>query len=187
MKRFPSAEQIRQRVADRAFGQRLIVNVHRSLVAEAIVAAALEPNWRWCSADYASRDFDRADGVRLEVKQSAARQSWTTDQPSACSFDIASRSGRYEEGTRWIDSPGRNADIYVFAHHPLFGDEADHCDPAQWQFYVVPTGSLPEGKRIGLGRLRALTLPVNFAELRERVDAAATALNWSHPGEGRDP
>lgn len=125
-----AVERIKAKAADAAFGRPLVNNVLRGLLVEAIVAEALGDEWTWCAAGYASWDFENADGVRLEVKQSAARQSWASAQPSVCSFDIAPRKGRWESGI-WIAEPGRAASIYVFAHHPLNGDDADHRDPAQ--------------------------------------------------------
>ncbi|MES2444340.1 MAG: hypothetical protein V4574_16045 [Pseudomonadota bacterium] len=147
----------------------------RGLVSEAIVAAALEPVWRWCSADYSSWDFDRADGVRLEVKQSAVRQTWASASaaPSKTSFDIAARKGRWE-GALWIEEPGRHAQIYVFAHHPIGDDGADHCDPAQWEFFVVRASDLPPTKRIATAALRLIAAPCHFNGLARTVaDCAA--------------
>lgn len=171
----PSADDIQRKVAAAAFGRPLITNVHRGMVAEAIVAAALEPEWRWCSEDYSSWDFERADGAKLEVKQSAARQSWAAAdaKPSACSFDIANRTGRWENGVEWIAEPGRSADTYVFAHHPVADATADHRDPAQWRFYVVATQQLPNIRRLSLARLKSLRGACTFEELRQSVGAAA--------------
>lgn len=165
-------DDIIERSAQAAFGRPIITNTLRGLVAEAIIAAALEPEWTWCAADYASWDFERADGKRLEVKQSAARQSWSTDTPSRCSFDIAPRKGRWEnEG--WVDEPGRAADLYVLAHHPMFDDSADHRDPMQWRFYVIASDRLPDTKRISHSRASRLTDAVGFEELRSGVQAIA--------------
>lgn len=174
----PSAEEIQRKVAAAAFGRPLITNVHRGMVAEAIVAAALEPEWRWCSEDYSSWDFERADGAKLEVKQSAARQSWAAAnaKPSACSFDIASRTGRWENGVEWIAEPGRSAHIYVFAHHPVADESADHRDPTQWQFYVIATERLPNTRRLSLSRLRSLGEACAFQVLRQFVSAAANQV-----------
>ncbi len=145
------------------------------MVVEAIVASALEPEWRWCSEDYSSWDFERSDGTKLEVKQSSARQSWATDKPSACSFDIAHRAGRYEAGTQWIDAPGRNAQVYVFAYHPIFDETADHRDASQWEFYVLPTSQLPDTKQISLSSVQALAEANAFAGLRQAVAVATQA------------
>lgn len=69
-------EDVIAKVTASAFGQPLVTNVLRGHVVEAMVALALEPEWRWCSGDYAAWDFERADGLRMEVRQSAYRQSW---------------------------------------------------------------------------------------------------------------
>jgi len=171
----PTAADIRDRAARAAFAGPLITNVLRGLISEAIVAAALEPEWRWCSADYSSWDFDRADGVRLEVKQSAVRQTWASDSapPSKTSFDIAARKGRWE-GASWIEEPGRHAQIYVFALHGVGDETADHCDPAQWEFFVVRASDLPQTQRIGTAALRLIAVPCRFPVLAEAVaDCAA--------------
>ena len=70
------------KAADAAFGKPLVTNVLRAQLVEAMIALVLVPEWHWCGADYAPCDFERADDLRLEVKQSAARQSWSTDKPS---------------------------------------------------------------------------------------------------------
>ncbi len=100
------------RVGDAAFGKPLVMNVLRGHVVEAIVALALAPDWRWCAADYASWDFEHDAGVRLEVRQSARRQSWPRSASSVPrpAFDIRARTGRTEAG-EWIAEPGRAADL----------------------------------------------------------------------------
>jgi hypothetical protein len=171
----PSAQDVMSKAASATFGRPLITNVHRGLVAEAIVASALEPEWRWCSQDYSSWDFERADGAKLEVKQSAARQSWAAAgaSPSTCSFDIASRTGRWENGVDWVAEPGRSANLYVFAHHPVAHRTADHRNPAQWRFYVIATQRLPNTRRLSLPRLTDLGQACTFAQLRQSVAIVA--------------
>jgi hypothetical protein len=53
------------RVSDAAFGRPRVMNVPRGHVVEAMVALALEAEWRWCAADHASWDFEHEAGVRL--------------------------------------------------------------------------------------------------------------------------
>ena len=161
--------EIAAKVAKAVFDRPLIMNVFRACVVEAIVDEALSPAWSWCSIDYAGWDFENAECVRLEVKQSAARQSWQSPKPSRASFDIRARTGRYD-GANWICEPGRNADIYVFAWHPVSDDTADHRDPMQWEFFVVPARELPDAKSVGLSRLRTLASPLQFSELGDEVD-----------------
>ena len=119
-----------------------------------------------------------ADGpLRIQVKQSAARQSWhatLSPTPRPC-FAIATKTGRWE-GPAWIAEPGRNAEIFVLAWHPVADDTADHRDPAQWLFYVVPETALPAQKSISLPVLARLASPVAFADLRAQVAAVAAHL-----------
>jgi len=164
------------KVSQVAFGKPLVTNVLRGHVAEAIIALALEPEWSWCSADYAGWDFERADGLRLEVKQSAAMQSWSTGKPSKAIFDVAARTGYWEAGTEWIAMAGRPAHLYVFAHHGIYGDDADHRDPSQWQFYVTAARDLPDAKQIGLSSITRLTSPVPVAALADKVRVTALQM-----------
>lgn len=176
--------EVQRRVAEAAFGKPLITNVLRGQVVEAIIAAALEPEWHWCAADYSSWDFERADGLRLEVKQSATRQSWAAgpNGRAAASFDIAPRTGCWE-GPVWRDQPGRAAHIYIFAHHDIDEDHADHRDPGQWTFYALPTVILPDTRRIGIGSLRRLNDGCGYAGLRARVAAVAREVQIMRKAE----
>lgn len=168
----PSIKQIVERVSNQTFGKPLVTNVLRGHVVEAILAMALEPEWRWCAGDYSSFDFERGDGKRLEVKQSAARQSWAPPAHGRVnpSFDIKERTGRWE-GSVFIAEPGRTAHIYVFAFHPLLDSDTDHRNPAQWEFYPVLTADLPSIQRIGLGSVRHLACNAGFAEVKDAVSS----------------
>ncbi len=173
----PSVADVVARVSDAAFGRPLVTNVLRGHVAEAIVALTLEPVWRWCAADYAAWDFERADGVRLEVKQSAYLQSWASNPSSKVkpSFDVRGRTGRWE-GATWVDDVGRPAHLYLFCYHERQDDSADHRDPSQWRFYIVPTESLPPVKRIGIASVRRLAARCTFDELERQLAVAALSL-----------
>lgn len=164
--------EVISKLCDAAFGKPLVTNVLRAQIVEAMVALVLEPAWHWCGADYAPCDFQRNDGLRLEVKQSAARQSWNTEKPSKAIFDVAARTGR-NEAHGWVEEYGRAAQVYVFAHHPIFNDSADHRDPAQWQFYVVLTASLPDVKQLSLGTIKSFSSAVQISELARTVNVAA--------------
>lgn len=171
-----SPNDVRQHACQALFGRPLITNNFRSVIVEAMVALALGPEWQWCSADYAAWDFERDDGLRLEVKQSAARQSWSApgDRPNRAAFDIRERLHRYEGAVR-IDEPGRYADLYLFAYHDRCDETADHGDPSQWRFYVVETSRLPANQTISLSRVACLAEPLPLWEVGTALSRLATS------------
>jgi hypothetical protein len=149
----PTPDDIRARASDAAFGRPLIVNNLRALVVEMIVASALEPSWAWRAGNWAGWYFEHEDEARLEVKQSAARQTWEASAKgrTAPRFDIKPRTGHYK-GAEWNTSGGkvRQAHLYVLAYHGIEDDTADHRDSLQWSFYVVPAERLPASASIAL-------------------------------------
>lgn len=173
----PTAAYVRALAGRTAFGGALVVNSLRGLVSETIVAAALEPEWECCSEDWGGWDFGRDDGLRLEVKQSADLQTWTKAIPgrNVARFDIKARTGR-RVPDNWQTVAYRAAHIYVFAHHFVSDDNADHCDPNQWRFYVVAACDLPSGKEIGIRPLEKLTTACSFSALCDTVRICASVL-----------
>ena len=156
-------------------------NTHRAHFVECLIALALGEQWQltwqhdW---DWAAWDLENQSGVRLEVKQAAARQSWDRPPgppPRIPRFDIAPREGYWpRDGSEWKRCPGRHADIYVFAWH---GEaEPGLCDQRkakQWVFYVVREQDLPrDQKSIGLAALQKLVAPCRTGQLKKAVIAA---------------
>lgn len=171
-------EGIRQRLFDALVSKPLVSNAFRGTLVEAIIAEALEPEWRWCADGWGAFDFEGPNGIGLEVKQSAARQSWhePTDKECVPRFDIAERSWQWRDNA-WHEERGRAAAIYIFAHHPVFDPAlADHRDPLQWDFYVLATTKLPAQKSIGLSGVRSLAAPVSFADLKAAVHSCLASL-----------
>ena len=140
---------------------------------------ALEPEWALCAGDWGACDLMQVGGpLRIQVKQSAARQSWHSadSPPPRPRFSIAHKTGRYEGGSVWIPEPGRNAEIFIFGWHPVADASADHRDPDQWQFFVAFEAALPSQKSISLIGLSVLTSPVSFADLGKKVAEVAAGL-----------
>lgn len=136
------------RVTSHLFGSPIIQNDVRGAVVEAIVAAALEPDWELCSEGWSGWDLQNPDRLRIQVRNSAALQSWG-GEPKPQSFSIAPSKGYFlPDGTTWVDEPGRHAEIYVLAWHPVVDDTADHRDPSQWWFYVIDARDLPDQGKI---------------------------------------
>ena len=159
-------------------------NVYRADYVECLVAFTLGTDWclTWMRGwDWAAWDCQHTSGARIEVKQGAARQSWdreTTARRRIPRFDIASRTGYWtQDGSRWVNFPGRPADLYVFAWHDERRDGyADHRDTSQWLFFVVAEQDLPKNrKHIGLTGLKAIVSPCRIADLKRTVESACPA------------
>jgi hypothetical protein len=167
----PSPDQISVTASRLAFGEWIIQNNLRAPVVEVIVYYALRPDWRHCSGDRYGWDFEHKDVTRLEVKQSALRQTWAASESKSTSrFDIKERAGYWENGGIWIAQPGRSAHIYVFAYHGISDETVDHREPRQWQSYVVRTSRLPAARTIGLSAVAALSPALNWHALFEAVE-----------------
>lgn len=170
-----------------SYGNRLVENSSRGLIAELIVKLAIGPHWTHCSQDWRAWDFEHDSGARLEVKQTALIQTWDSyappKKPRVPSFNIEPSTGHYV-GSAWHKQPGRKADLYVFAFHGLTDPSvADHRDPAQWRFHVVPTSKLPETKTIRLGSNRPGSVTVSslsecleWLQLSDAVEEARLRL-----------
>lgn len=166
------------RLVERNFGKPIIRNDLRGELVEEIVALALEPEWQRCGDDWGHCDLKRAsDGLRAQVKQSAALQSWSraSGPDPRPRYSIASKIGRWE-GAAWVPKPGRNADIFIFAWHGRTDESADHREPDQWQFFIVPEHRLPVQKSIGWAALNRLAQPVAHATLQSAVERIADEL-----------
>ncbi len=178
-------EVIVEQLVRRVYGQPLIENVYRSDYMEYMVAMALGDAWR-LTPPWVSWDLEHgASRVRVEVKQSAARQTWTEppvakEHPRRPRFDITPQQGYYLNGDAdWVSTPlQRQADIYVFAWHPEREEQlADHRCPEQWRFFVVSERRLPRRqKSIGLRPLGRLTHPCVYRDLAEIIGSVAAGL-----------
>jgi hypothetical protein len=168
----PTTDEIAALAAHALFSKKLLTNVHRAVVVEAIVSTALGDDWTWCSEDYASCDFRHNDGTRLEIKQSASLQSWNaaTLTPSVCQFDVAERDGEWK-GSVWTEGKARNADVYLLCHHPIISLDADHRDARQWRFFAINENTLPKQGSIRLSVLERTYQAVSYNELRDAVEA----------------
>ncbi len=168
-----------RRLVHRLSGRPLIQNNARGELVEEMVAMALEPEWQLCGGDWGSHDLERTDGLRIQVKQSAARQSWHEEdsKPSRGNLSIASKEGRWADDGSWIYEAGRNAEIFVLGWHPVTDPSADHRAADQWQFYVIAEHRLPQQSSIALSTLQTLSDAVTVRNLAHRVrEVAALGL-----------
>ena len=163
----------------RRYDRCVMNNTERGHYVECMVALALGSDWEQTPWDWAPWDCQhKTSKIRIEIKQSAARQSWdreTLSRRRSPSFDIAPRKGYWTEAeSRWVISPGRPAHIYIFAwHDERRSERADHRDPDQWLFFVAPEKRLPDSKKsIGLTGLREISPSHGIAALKGAVENA---------------
>ena len=165
--------RIVRKLVNTYFDRQLINNVDRGHYVECMIVLTLGEEWNLTSAKrgWAPWDIERDDGARLEVKQSAALQTWSladdAPPPRTSSFDIAFRK---EPWTKGADNPpyrpGRPADVYIFAWHPIKDHKAaDHRCVEQWRFIVVPERDLPNQKTISINSLKKLTAEIGCGQL----------------------
>ncbi len=159
----------------------LIDNFARGVYVERMIAFALDPKWRLPATAWEAWDMEHpATGARMEVKQSAAQQVMQpgfNEKPAPPSFSIAPKKVIYNPEFKRLNPPRRTADIYVFAWHPVEGEEAaDHRHADQWEFYVVREDALPDQKTIGLKRVANLAQPVGYGDLAGAVEEARAGL-----------
>ena len=187
LKPAPQMNEIALRLAARLFDQPLIETQFRSAFVEAMVEPYLRlGGWRYVGDGWSGWDFERADGKRLEIRQSAAHQTWSDPRQTKTkgSFDIAERTSHFERSrSDWRSAKGRPADVYVFAWNGSYGEATDHRDPTQWLFFVIPTARLPaRQKTISLARVQALAGtkasngPVALEGLMSRVGEALAGI-----------
>lgn len=176
--------EIAERLAERLFDQPIIENQYRSAFVEEMIKPSLEASgWEYAGGSWCGWDFGRlSDGARLELKQSAAAQTWSEARKikTRGAFDIATRTGYFsEEGAKWNPGAGRPADVYAFA----WNSGNDHRDSDRWEFFVVTTSELPDQKTISLSKIKALAIecgqpkPLKLPELAGRL----TELLRNHP------
>lgn len=169
--------EIFERVSKRVFRGTIIDNAARGDVVEEIVHMALEPEWELCSEGWHAWDLINSNGLRMQVRQSAAVQLWEPKNPSPNRFTFAPATGHYVDSNYWVEGPGRYAEIYVFAWHGgVNRDDIDQLDPAQWCFFVVPERDLPAQKSMRVSIAEKRWKSCGFEQLASVVHETAVAL-----------
>lgn len=94
----PLAQDIVREIVSELYEQKVLSNRMRPLYVERLLARLLGGNWKCVGGDWSGWDLEDAGGLRIEIKQSAARQTWTdgpTRKGNATKpiFDIEERAG----------------------------------------------------------------------------------------------
>ena len=166
-----------ERLLDRLYNGQIIDNVDRGVYVQYMIELALQeldPAWE-CMPGWSMWDLEhKGSGARIEVKQSAKRQTWSEgleSLPSAPSFRIAPTKRWDPKVRQYVGEPQRWADLYMFAYHPKYDEDvADHRLPDQWEFYLLPEQEMPPAqKSIGLNPVRTKGQSCRFGALAVEV------------------
>ena len=158
-------------------GSDLLNNAQRGILAEYLVAQALGAS-DGVRVEWDSKDIVTPDGVSVEVKSSAYRQSWAQDDYSDIRFTVGQRKGWDAATDSFATEYARSADVYVFCLlHEKNQELVDPLDVRQWTFYVVARTTLDdqlgEQESMGIKTLQRLCdEPVSFGHLDQAVRLA---------------
>lgn len=157
----------------------LLSNATRGIVAEYLVARALDADPEGVREGWAAYDLRTKDGVKVEVKSAAYLQSWHQENFSRISFVVPKTRAWDPLTNRLEERPARQADVYVFAllaHQDK--ETVQPLDVSQWIFYVLPTSML-DGRTRSQHSITLPTLckicehPVGYQDLRAAVAEVA--------------
>jgi hypothetical protein len=152
----------------------VLENTARGIFAEFLVGSALGIVEMVRPSGWGAFDL-RYGGQTIEVKSAAYLQSWHQTAPSVIRFGLAEREGWEPETNTWRTERMRPADCYVFC---LYAEKdrsrVNVLDASMWQFYVVSTErsnrEMGAQKSAGLSTIEAMSKPVAYARLKERVE-----------------
>lgn len=160
-------------------GSDLMDNTSRGVLAEYLVALALNVDVSGTREGWTAWDLETPEHIRIQVKSAGFLQSWHQKQMSTIVFNVEPKRAWDADSNTSTSEPCRHSDVHVFAllaHQ----DKAtvDPLDVSQWRFFVLPTKALDERTRrqhsISLKSLQALTgHELRAEELRSAVLKAA--------------
>lgn len=147
-------------------GSNLIDNTYRGMLAEFLVARALDldsiARSEWGLYDLLYND------TRIEVKSSAYIQSWEQETLYSPRFDIHQS----------VTNGKRMSDVYVFC---LLNEKSreviNPLDLKQWDFYIVKTHTLDSTfgnqKSVSLSVIEPICIHAQFSGIKRVVDLAS--------------
>lgn len=152
----------------------ILSNATRGILAEFIIAKALEADIATVRNEWDAYDLLTPENIKVEVKSSAYLQSWEQTKYSDISFSTRAAKPWDHSIDKRSNIAVRTADTYVFCL-------LNHTDKAtlnplnldQWEFYVLATTELNNYYRsqysITLNSLKKLTNSLKFSEIRNEV------------------
>lgn len=140
-------------------------NALRGVFAEWVVAHLMGIE-RVCREPWADCDLVTAQGVRIEIKAAAFRQSWHPEGAPPSKIVFSGLHGRRFEDGRYVAASTYNADFYIFCLLDNLDPEADPFDLDRWRFWTLSAADLGRPTP-NSGQRRSITLASVMREARE--------------------
>ena len=149
-------------------------NISRGVLAEFLVYSSLIPGCDDARKGWSPCDVISPSGRRIEVKSAAYLQSWSDEDLSQISFDIAPKR-TWDPESGYSPFAQRNCDLYVFALYTATSRSQSPLDLDLWDFYLLSAAVLndrvPEQKHITLpSLLRFEPLKVGYPSLGDSIE-----------------
>lgn len=154
----------------------ILSNTARGILAEFIVAKALDADVSKIRNEWDAYDLITPDGIKIEVKSSAFLQTWEQTNYSKISFSTRAAKPWDWAVDKRSEIAVRSADVYIFCllHHKDKMNVSP-LDLNQWEFYVLSTNDLNNYSRsqysITLNSLRKLAQPLKYNEMKKEVES----------------
>ncbi|AWA31009.1 hypothetical protein HYN48_13470 [Flavobacterium magnum] len=153
----------------------ILSNATRGILAEFIVAKALNADIAKIRNEWDAYDLVTSTGIKVEVKSSAYLQTWEQIDYSKISFSTRAAKPWDMSIDKRSEIAIRSADVYVFCL--LNHKDKSTVDPLnlnQWEFYVLATTELNNYQRsqhsITLNSLKKLTQTLQYNEIKNEVE-----------------
>lgn len=164
----------------------LMDNTARGVLAEFLVARALDLDLPVPRASWTPYDLVLANNSTVEVKCSAYLQAWGQRSLTSPQFDIACKRAWNHEAGRFEGRARRWSDLYVFALHAhIDKPTADPLNVRQWKFLPVATRELDarfaDRKKASLAALSKGRAWVAWDELAAAVGDVVSEMGGHGP------
>ncbi len=152
----------------------LVSNTTRGVLAEFIVATAVNINFSIPRADWDAYDLTTPDGIKIEVKSASFIQSWHQERLSKISFSIKPALHWDSKTGKQSKTRARHADVYVMCLLSTTDQEIiNPLDLDQWEFYVLSVQEINNYERsrlmITLKSLEKLTNSISYNQLDREI------------------
>ena len=150
----------------------LVNNTTRGILAEYIVAKALDIDTSTPRKEWDAYDLITSEGIKIQVKSASYIQSWSQKEYSKISFTIKKSKPWDSRSNSYGTESTRVADVYIFAL--LDHKDKETINPLnldQWIFYILHVNDINNHYKnmnsLSLNSLENICKVIPFLEIKE--------------------